>query len=121
MCIFGAVKSRNDQYIILFGGQLDHRSFSNKIYVLTVKTMEFKECTIDCQESGTFKAINMSQPKNEELGCHGYIRNLWKLPQFNGILYPPDYLIQIIRSYFCEETIHLLSPNGSGHWRINLD
>lgn len=82
--------------------------------------MVFKECAINCPQSSGFHAINMNNPKNEELRCYGYIRNLWKLSAFKNILYPPFDLKQIIRSYFCEEIIYLLDVAGN-HWKINLD
>ena len=115
---FGCIQSRNDEYIIIFGGHSLNET-TDKISVLKTNNMKFIECTIRCPIKGYFDAINMNDSHNEELMTFGYIRKL--LIQFNDLLYLPVYLIKIIRNYISIEIIHLLESNVGYHWKINID
>ena len=94
---------------------------TDKIYVLNTKTMKFNESTIRCPESGYFHAINMNDPEKEHFLCFGYIRKLWKLQDFQDLIFPPFYLSQIIRNYISFEMVHLLEMVDGGHWKIGID
>ena len=50
----------------------------------------------------------------------GFIRIVWKGNGLDGIGYPPDYLIQIIRQYYQNEMLYLFTTNDLV-WKINTD
>ena len=130
LCRFGCILSKNDEYILIFGGEVSSTKSStssvitDKIYVLNMKTMQFNESTIRCPETGIFRALNMNDPEKEKLVnlvCFGYIRNLWKLQEFKDLMFPPFCLIQIIRNYISSEMIHLFEEVNGSHWKIDID
>ena len=73
--------------------------------------------------SDHYQAVIPSNKMNEELTCFGFVRSLWQNKEFEHILFPPYYLIQIITFFYNKEYLHLIDvgmDNGN-HWRIKVD
>eukprot|EP01084_Bolivina_argentea_P001091 1996_1 len=115
-CLFGCISTRNDKYIILFGG-----GKTDKIYVLNTKTMKFRKSGICCPKKGRFQAINMNNKGREQLLCFGFINELWNTNKFNNLMKLPFYLTNIITQYVAIEMVHLIHAATGAHWKINVD
>eukprot|EP01083_Nonionella_stella_P192596 711828_1 len=116
---FGCISTRNDKYIILFGGAMSGKS--DKIYILNTKTMKFRESGIGCPIAGRFQAINMNNKGGEQLLCFGFINELWNTNKFNNLIKLPFYLTNIITQYVAIEMVHLIHQNSGSHWKMNVD
>eukprot|EP01084_Bolivina_argentea_P196140 336297_1 len=82
------IATRNDEYVIFFGGTKKSFDIDN-IYILNTNTMKFTESQVKCPRIVPFKAINMNNAKREQLLCFGYIRYLWSMPSFKDIINIP--------------------------------
>ena len=45
--------------------------------------------------------------KAKDLVLNGYIRECWRLSEFESMRYPPMYLIKIMAKYYLNQEIHL--------------
>ncbi len=94
---------------------------SDKIYILNIKTMKFRESRICCPRTGTFQAINMNNKGREQLLCFGFINELWNTNKFNNLIKLPFYLTNIITQCVTIETVHLIHQKSGSHWKMNID
>eukprot|EP01084_Bolivina_argentea_P267712 454526_1 len=122
---FGCILSRNDEYIVMMGGQDETDEQTDQIFVLHTDSMIFKQSRINCPKKGVFQAINMNCIENEDLLCFGYIQSVWKLNEFKDVKKLPCYLIQTISNFFSFEMVYLLDYEyeleHGNHWKINID
>ena len=122
MTDFGCTAAMNDRYILLFGG-IDGMGFKfDDIYVYSVWDESFRKSRIKCPKRGKFHAVAVNDKEREELCVHGYVRHQWHQSEINEQLFPPRYLIQIMRRYYHKEYIHLFQSGGSGnsHWKKDV-
>ena len=119
---FGCATIMDGQYVLLFGGKASNE-LQNKIYIYSVKEKSFRESKVRCPKKGTCHAVAVRDKKEEELSVYGYVRYQWGDLQINQQLFPPRYLIQIMRRYYHVEYIHLFHSSWNvnlGHWKINV-
>ncbi len=117
----GCTTSRNERFVILFGGIDANNRRQNDIYLLDIKTMLFTLSNIICADKGKTAAINMNNIEQEELICFGFIRKIFKQHTFKNLSFPYFYLIKIIVSYYNNEWIYLMNTSTGNHWKIALD
>ena len=65
-------------------------------------------------------SIAVNDKKKDELSVHGFVRYQWHELQINEQLFPPRYLIQIMRRYYHNEYVHLFHVHQDTHWKINV-
>ena len=102
---FGWILSRNDQYLVLFGGYDCRHGFSNRnsnIFILDLNDMKFYKSSIKLSKGGRKRAITTSM--NYNVLIFGYIRNISKEYKMNI----PQDLFKIFDSYFDSEMVYLL-------------
>eukprot|EP01084_Bolivina_argentea_P107509 192221_1 len=117
---FGCVASKNEKYVIIFGGKTCDYIDSDTIYILNMDTKNWMKCNIACPVKGLYYAVNMSDEQRHDLLCVGYINDVWKSPSICSLVKLPLYLINIIKGYYNNEYIHLIERYGD-HWKIPLD
>lgn len=79
---FGCTLSRNETYVIIFGGTSEY-SLRDDIFILEIETMQFKDCKIKCPKRCTYHAIAMGGTDKAVIITSGYIRNVWSMKDFN--------------------------------------
>eukprot|EP01084_Bolivina_argentea_P015581 29200_1 len=117
---FGLVATKNEQYIIIFGGATD-ASFSDDIFIYNVRKNIFTKSKMKCPKKGSYHAITINNSKHDEIATFGFVNGCYKAANFVGVQILPHYLIKIIGCYFCHEEIHLLRRDSGEHWEINVD
>ena len=60
MCGFGYVKSRDEQFVIIFGGQRGNKSYLNEIYYLNLHSMSWTKSALKCPKKSGYHAIMKS-------------------------------------------------------------
>ena len=126
MTSFGCVSVMNEKYILLFGGEdgvynYNHKKFDD-VYIYSVGDRTFTKSGIKCPKAGAeFNAVTVNDKEKEELAVYGYIRYQWRTSQINEQLFPPRYLIQIMRRYYHVEYVHLFHSEVGVLDRDNTD
>ena len=80
-------------------------------------------CQLKCPFSGGMVAINVGSVERDALLVYGYIRSLWKLPEFHNMKLFPQ-LLQLIAQRISIEYIHIHSrwnPRKQHFWKIDID
>ena len=120
--------SSNEKYLIVINGRNGDRAV-NKIYILDLDIMKWKQCTILTPQNRRTKAIlideslsinGLNNDNNMDLFINGLLRNL------SIELYIPLDIISIFKIMYSKEIIHLLvwdtkNVKNSSHFSIDLD
>eukprot|EP00483_Globobulimina_turgida_P010456 UN10477 len=117
MCAFGCVVLNNERDVVIFGGETSNGD-SDEIYVLSLETMDFKQCKLKCPMKSKFNAVIVDNFENHQLVV-GYVKDLWRMKKFANIMYPPKEVINIIQRYYYNQEIHLFADKS--HWKVNVD
>jgi len=117
MTRFGCVTIMNDKYIVFFGGHYHAESYDD-IYIYSVENKMFRLSNVKYPQRGECHVVAVNDKLKEELSVYGFVRYQWKILPLHQQLFPPKYLIHIIRKYYHIEYIHLFHKNG--HWRIDI-
>ena len=108
----------HEKIVLLFGNR-----HSNCIYIYYVDNQTFTKSEMKCPAQGSYQAIvihDNNDKMNDKLITFGYIRCQWKKCDLSDHLFPPEYLIKIILSYYMnDEWIHLFSNVTKEHFKIN--
>ena len=116
---FGCTSAVNDRYILLFGGRHTNGIELDDIYIYSVLDGAFRKSRVKCPRKGKCHAIAVNGTGKDELSVYGYVRYQWKKSEINEQLFPPRYLIDVIKRYYQKEYIHLFRSGfaGNHHWR----
>ena len=117
---FGIVKSRSERFIIILGG-ISNKQKSSNIYIYDVRDGIFSKSKIEIPECGKCHAVITNNKEDDEKICFGFIRNCYKMNDFNCLQELPFYLIKFISKWICLQEIYLLHHNSGNHWKINID
>ena len=122
MNYFGCVITMDEQYIIILGGFTMEcgATWDDKIWVLSLKSMSFRECKIKLPFIGKCAAIIMQNKNENDLLVHGWIRK--DINKYNMNI--PFALISLIAIWHSTEYVHVLNANlkeNGAHWKINVD
>ena len=117
MTRFGCVTIMNDKYIVFFGGGYHKESYDD-IYIYSVENKMFRLSNVKYPQRGECHVVAVNDKLKEELSVYGFVRYQWKILPLHQQLFPPKYIIHIIRKYYHIEYIHLFHKNG--HWRIDI-
>ena len=113
----------NENYVIIAGGyylannkknHIKYKILNNdKIYVLDIKNnnnnkYKLFKSTIKCPLSGNNNICRLGGEINNELLVIGWIRNLFKIKQFNNLIIPPMHIMKMIKNWYDQEMIHWL-------------
>eukprot|EP01084_Bolivina_argentea_P302021 521228_1 len=125
LAYFGIVCTRNDEYIIILGGQCNGLSSqykeSDDIFIYDVKRNQFYQSKVKCPIRSTCKAVITGDELYDTLLTFAYVNDCYKLNMFSDLEAMPHYLIKFMSKYLCNEKINLLSGRKGLHWRINVD
>ena len=80
---------------------------------------------LKCPIEATFHSCLVDDTERSQLIVTGFINQCWNdgmnWKKDNNLRYPSDDIIGLIRSFHCEQTIHLFSRfKNMEHWVINL-
>ncbi len=134
----GTVCTHNEQFIILLGGHVNYKTTYqpnetiyrpqiqpiDTIYIFDTKTNQFKTSNIKCPMAGTFDTTIMmskSCTTNEKL-VHGFVHNDKSLNNKICLKHKfPQYLRDLVQSFYCNEWIYAIGADGRKQWMINSD
>ena len=102
MCNFGCILSKNEDYLITFGGEDDNPFELKNIFILDLYEMKFYSSKIKMREQGRVYPISMNN-ENSIIFLSGFIRNISKEYDINI----PTELIQLFHAYLESDTIYL--------------
>ena len=63
----------------------------------------FKKSNVKCPRHDEYKAFTMNDKRKNELCTFGFVSCQWIKCGMNDHLYPPQYLIRMILSYYSKE------------------
>eukprot|EP01084_Bolivina_argentea_P092450 166312_1 len=126
LAFFGYVLTRNQKYVVIFGGIIDDKQEkTDDIYILNTDMMTFRKSVIKCPCKDSFQAILFCDEHREQIITFGFIRQCWKSKQFLTLQYPPNYICQLINQWFVDEYVHLIAQtttfNQRNHFKIKFD
>ncbi len=116
---FGLTAVLNDEYVLLFGGQTNGK-LHDDIWIYSVRDEKFKRSNLKCPRKGEFEAITVCDKVKDEVITTGFVRGQWRLCGIGDHLFPPQYLIKLMNSYYLNEFIHLFGCWSGEHWKINV-
>ena len=116
MSSFGWILSKNEDYLVIFGGfsREKERRIKN-IFILDLKVNVFYSSTIRLNIKTYYNAVLVHDQQSSDALINGYVRTASN--DFNINI--PSELIHLFRMYFVSETVHLISY--SGHYSIKLE
>ena len=104
---FTWVLSRNEEYLIIFGGEdIDGDRIEN-IFILDLSSMQFYSSRIKLTCQGRAHAVSMHNERYRLL-ISGFVRNISNEYDMN---IPMD-LVQLLGNYFATDTVYLLENGG---------
>ena len=118
---FGCTVILNEQFVVLFGGESALGDWSDDVFIYSVQNQTFQKSKIKCPDKAEFQAFTINDKVKDDITTFGFIRSRWIQCGMNNYSFPPQYLIRIICSYYCNEWIHLFAKNDGGHhWNIDV-
>ena len=117
------VKTKNEQYLILFGGwNVEKCEYSKQIYVLDLKMKILRKSSIRLPLRFVFCSI-CEKTEIANLLVFGYVNQLWQTEEYLYIQSLPFYLIKLIEKWICFQYIHLVGQLqlNCRHWIMNVD
>ena len=122
---FGVVSTRDERYIILFGGcDLDN------IYIYDTRNNILRKSDIKCPMRGDIRATISDDLDEDKLVTSGFINRCYKGKDFMNVQLLPFYLIELISKWYQNQNVYLLkqcadagtlSDFESLHFTINID
>ncbi len=118
--------TRNERYIILFGGdtfadQVDGDIFTDNIFIYDTKKNTFTTSKVKCPLKSCFHALFMHDSIRDNVTSVGFVRDCFKRDEYIAMQPLPEYLIKIIVGYFCREQIYLIERFKGTQWKIDID
>ena len=107
----------NGKYVLLFGGICRAESYDD-IYLYSVQDKMFRLLNVKYPQRGQCYVVSVHDRLKEELSVYGFVRYQWRTLPLHQQLFPPRYIIHIMRKYYHIEYIHLFHKNG--HWTIDI-
>ena len=125
MCSFGIVKTREERFIILFGGS-NLLNKLNEIYIYDTMMNAWSKSSVTTPIISTFRAaISNNDSAQDEKLCFGYIRNCYNEDEFIDLQALPYYLIKFISKWVSNEDIYLIQTSNTAAeaemWTMNID
>ena len=117
---FGCIMTKDEKYVITFGGCDDYGNKVADIYIFDMDEMTARKSSIICPKASTYHAILMNDDSEHIMIVYGYIR--WSLKEFDGInTFPSHDIINLIVKWYGEEMIYLQEIGVSKSlWRLSL-
>ena len=104
------ILSKNEDYLIIFGGENDEWVRIKNIFILDLNDMKFYESKMKLLFGKTSpKAMLMNKDERNHVLIDGYVKDISK--EYNMNI--PYELIQILHVYFDTETIYLLEDKSN--------
>ena len=116
----GIVVTRDDKYVIFFGGGGSWIKDSNTIQIFDVVNEKMYQCNIQCPHSGEYRAVLIDNFEKSDIIIDGYLRMIWKEYEFIGMNELPVELIKLLRRFYAQEWLHLMAIRTGEHWKIEL-
>lgn len=118
------------RYLITFGGYV-FNSVSGPsrfektdliiVYDLNDRTSAPTRSAVRCPVTGDFHVLKMTNKKEEGMATFGYIRGCYGKEEFNGALFPPHYIIEMMAKWVEMEYVYLIEKcNNGGHWKRSM-
>ncbi len=112
---FGYILTKNERYVIIFGGIAEDSSDLSGIYFLDLKDLKWYQCQQQLPLAGMCYAASYSE-KEDDLLVYGYIREFMKKMEMN---IPMD-IYQLVLNKYKREFVHILSRHGANHQKIEI-
>ena len=103
MSNFGWILSKDEQYLIIFGGENTNLDRLANIFILNLNNMIFYQSAMRLCHKGVVKAVSVKNEKDAALVA-GFIRTVSR--EYD--VYIPSELVPLFNSYFDAEMIYLL-------------
>ena len=126
----GCISVLNGQYLLLLGGMSKAQKeskrpckYDDEIWILNVKDKTFKESNVKCPSKGTPEAVSFSEWNKDKLTVSGYVRSEWKIAKLCDHLFPHQYLMKMICTYYRQEFVHLFYVHPykeKRHYKISV-
>merc|ERR1712032_240378 len=119
--LFGYIITRNDQYLIIFGGNDEMINGYDTIYIMDINTKSFALSNLKCPVSGQFRAFLVDNYSMTDIIVDGYLRRCWQSDIFKNVGSLPNELINLIYNFYSQEFVHLMQIGKGNHWKILLN
>ena len=116
----------DERYVIIGGGDDANGHIMNKLYALDIREEDkYKliECNIKLPAVGAYQIARTGGGLQDEILVIGWIKQEFKKNDFNDLLLPPMYIMQMIALWYNQEMIHWVCGDGEQekyHYCIKL-
>ena len=119
--------TQNEEYIIISGGHTN-KECNDCIYVIDIRN----DKNYRIEQLHGIRVPKLQTAHNifsfrggikQQLLINGFVRNLFKLSEFQDLLFPPNDILQIVYNWYCVEEIHWIETgetNGNDHFTVEL-
>eukprot|EP01084_Bolivina_argentea_P099530 178905_1 len=118
-------KSRNGYDVFLFGG-VNECGGTTDVWVLKRNKVGFYQkyksafSLRSCNHNVT--VFNHYDPKNDEIVCSKWIKNLWCFHrEFRNVQIPPTVLVKLVSIYFGNEMFYIWENGTGNNYKVNID
>eukprot|EP01084_Bolivina_argentea_P299044 515448_1 len=117
---FGCVVTRNEKYIILFGGDDTFGHMRDIIIIIDLENMTIHESSVRCPLNAQFDAVLVDCSIRNQILVNGYVRWCWTLSGCKDIGCLCVDVINLIVMWYNEEYVYLKEKYNTRHWKIQL-
>ena len=116
------VVTMDERYILSFGGDGTSEGgyISDSIIIYDLKKRQCVESGLKCPNKTYYVAVMMADQQHGKLSAFGFVKSLFKAPEFRNVQILPDDLIHLIGKWCSTEYVHLIGYNEE-HYRVNVD
>ena len=124
LCDCTCVCTKDERFIIIFGGEDSSDVLTANIFIIDTELLEIKESSIKCPMSDAFSACLVDETERSDLIITGFINECWTEEKFkndDNLRYPSNDIIRVILLFHSEQMVHLFKRyRAKGHWQIYL-
>ena len=113
----------DSKHVIISGGRKGYDNgyvYEDNIHVLDVSNYKLRKCKIKVPLKRLHSLVRIGGGLQSELLVIGWIRNLFKKPEFCQLQLPPVYIMKWICSWAIQQDLHFISENSSEHFAIKM-
>lgn len=110
-----------DTIILLFGGRNDFWQTCDNIYIYSIKHQTIRESQIKMPTNAICECVTINDGEHtESVLTFGFVRNEWNKCNMYNHMFPPNYIIKLIQSYYIgEEYVILFTSHNKKQYKIN--
>eukprot|EP01084_Bolivina_argentea_P227927 385035_1 len=107
MMFIGCTLAIRNQYVLIFGGA-GYYKYYDEIYVYCIKNKTLKKSKQRCPRATVYVATTVNDTIKDQKIVFGFVRNEWNICNINNHYFPPNYILNLIHSFYLNEFVYLL-------------